>query len=47
MVCYCKDQTKGGTAPWSATNEFFKEIDPKFTEMPNYCNRYIKIVVDE
>ena len=47
MVCYCKAQTNGGTAPWKATNEFFIEIDPEFEVMPNYCADYVKSVVNE
>lgn len=47
MICYCKDQTNGGSAPWKATNEHFKKIDPAYTDMPNYCKRYFDMVVNQ
>lgn len=47
MICYCKVQTNGGALPWKATNEFFKEIDPQFEEMPNYCKHYVHLIVNE
>jgi hypothetical protein len=45
MICYCKVQTNSGSQPWKATNEYFKKIDPEFTDMPNYCKRYVELVV--